>query len=178
MLEKEGSSEDSRDQISRQSERSTPESVWDYPRPPRLEPTRSHLCMIHAGQKIAETHRGLRILETSHPPVYYFPPEDVAMHLLKPSPRQGSFCEFKGIASYWDLIVEGRSRLTGVAWSYASPSKKYASLKDHLAFYASKVDECWVDGEPVVAQPGDFYGGWITSRVKGPFKGAPGTLGW
>jgi uncharacterized protein (DUF427 family) len=120
----------------------------------------------------------MRILETSHPPVYYFPPQDVARHALMPSPRQGSFCEFKGIASYWDLMVEGQHRLQGVAWSYGNPSKQYAALKDHVAFYASRVDECWVDGERVVPQPGDFYGGWITSNVIGPFKGAPGTMGW
>lgn len=165
------------------------ESVWDYPRPPRMEMTARPLRVVHGGVVIAETRRGKRILETSHPPVYYFPPEDVAMGLLRPSARQGSFCEFKGVASYWDLNLAGTQMPDGtelrgvpavpkVAWSYADPSGAFGALKDHLAFYASRVDECWVDGERVVAQPGDFYGGWITSHVKGPFKGAPGTMGW
>lgn len=156
------------------------ESVWDYPRPPRLEPSGRHLRIVHAGHLVAESRRSMRILETSHPPVYYFPPQDVAMHLLHPRLGRSSFCEFKGSASYWDLVLpeSPRDKLSDVAWSYANPSKAYAVLKDHLAFYASRVDECWVDGERVVAQPGDFYGGWITSHVKGPFKGAPGTMGW
>ena len=154
------------------------ESVWDYPRPPLLEPTPRRLRILHAGSIIAETTDALRILETSHPPVYYFPPSDVAMHLLHPSNRGRSFCEFKGLASYWDLVVPQRPVIRNVAWSYPSPSKNYAALKDHLAFYASHVEECWVGGERVIPQPGDFYGGWITSHVKGPFKGPPGTLGW
>ena len=121
----------------------------------------------------------MRILETSHPPVYYIPQEDIAMEYLKPASRRGSFCEFKGAASYWSLVLpDGGGRVEDVAWSYARPSKSYAALKDYLAFYASRVDVCTVDGELVVPQPGDFYGGWITSHVKGPFKGAPGTLGW
>jgi uncharacterized protein (DUF427 family) len=154
------------------------ESVWDYPRPPRLEATVNHLRVVHAGIVVAETRRGMRILETSHPPVYYFPPNDVATKVLRPSARGGSFCEFKGVASYWDLVTEGRPPLPGVAWSYATPSTAYAALRDYFAFYATMVDECWVDEERVLAQPGNFYGGWITSHVKGPFKGAPGTMGW
>lgn len=154
------------------------ESVWDYPRPPRLEATTRRLQVMHGGVVVAETQAGLRILETSHPPVYYFPPQDVAMRLLRPSRRRGSFCEFKGVASYWDLAVEGLPVVAEVAWSYAAPSKPYAALRDFLAFYANRVDECRVDGELVTPQPGDFYGGWITSHVTGPFKGAPGTLGW
>jgi uncharacterized protein (DUF427 family) len=135
--------------------------------------------VVHAGVVIAETRNGLRILETSHPPVYYFPPEDVVMKYLRRSRSRGTFCEYKGVASYWNLMVsEGGALVVDVAWSYATPAKGYERLKDHLAFYANRVDECWVDGERVVAQPGDFYGGWITSHVKGPFKGAPGTLGW
>jgi uncharacterized protein (DUF427 family) len=154
------------------------ESVWDYPRPPRLEATSRLLRVTHAGAVVAETRRGMRILETSHPPVYYFPPGDVAMRLLRPSARRGTFCEFKGVASYWDLLVEGLPPVTQVAWSYSDPSKAYAGLRDFLAFYASRVDACFVDEEQVSPQPGDFYGGWITSHVTGPFKGAPGTLGW
>ena len=153
------------------------ESVWDYPRPPRLEPTPRHLRILHDGIVLADTTRALRILETSHPPVYYIPPADIAMQYLTRSPRRSSFCEFKGHATYWSInIPEAPS--PDAAWSYAHPTASYAALRDHLAFYASLVDECTVDGERVQPQPGDFYGGWITSHVKGPFKGAPGTLGW
>lgn len=156
----------------------TAESVWDYPRPPRLEPSPRRIRIVHAGVVLADTTQSLRILETSHPPVFYIPPQDVAMEHMRASQRRGSFCEFKGIASYWSLCLPGQPVVADVAWSYAQPSASYAALRDHLAFYASRVDECTVDGERVVAQPGDFYGGWITSHVKGPFKGAPGTMGW
>jgi uncharacterized protein (DUF427 family) len=154
------------------------ESVWDYPRPPRLEPSARVLRIVHAGVVLAETARALRILETSHPPVYYLPQADIDMSLMRQSPRRGSFCEFKGVATYWAIEVAGAPRVEDAAWSYASPTKPYAALRNYLAFYASRVDECTVDGERVQAQPGDFYGGWITSDLKGPFKGAPGTLGW
>jgi uncharacterized protein (DUF427 family) len=156
------------------------ESVWDYPRPPRLEAARRTLRIVHGNTVIAETSRALRILETSHPPVYYFPPADVAINLLRPRLGRTSFCEFKGSARYWDLVLndDHRQKISDVAWSYDNPSKPFAALRDHLAFYASRVDECWVDGERVVPQAGDFYGGWITSHVQGPFKGAPGTMGW
>ena len=134
----------------------------------------------HGGRVLAESARTLRILETSHPPVYYIPPADVQMDLLEPSLRGGSFCEFKGMAAYWSLtLTDGPAlRVADVAWSYPHPSPRYAALKDHLAFYASRVDACFVDGERVAPQQGDFYGGWITSHVSGPFKGAKGTLGW
>ena len=155
------------------------ESVWDYPRPPRLEASARRVTIVHTGVSIAESVRTMRILETSHPPVYYIPQADIVMELLRPSARRGSFCEFKGVASYWNLVMPDGKRVEDVAWSYARPSSaSYAALKDYLAFYASKVDACFVDGEQVAPQPGDFYGGWITSHVKGPFKGAPGTLGW
>jgi uncharacterized protein (DUF427 family) len=153
------------------------ESVWDYPRPPKLEPTTRSIKIVHGGVVIAETTRALRILETSHPPVYYIPPADIAMEYLKPSSQRSSFCEFKGFASYWNINVN-ENVSADAAWSYPKPSAKYAALRDCLAFYASRVDECSVDGEIVVPQPGDFYGGWITSHVTGPFKGPPGTLGW
>lgn len=125
----------------------------------------------------------MRILETSHPPVYYIPQADIAMEHLAVSKREASFCEFKGLADYWniEMLREGARlavRVRDAAWSYASPSAGYEDLAGYLAFYASRVDECYVDGERVKAQPGDFYGGWITSHVRGPFKGAPGTLGW
>lgn len=158
------------------------ESVWDYPRPPRLEKSARHLRIVHAGRLIAETTQAWRILETSHPPVYYIPQADLAMQLLVRSPRRSSFCEWKGFAAYWTIdlrsVVPGSAPVADAAWSYPDPNGSFAGLRDHLAFYASRVDECMVDGERVQAQPGDFYGGWITSHVRGPFKGAPGTLGW
>ncbi len=153
------------------------ESVWDYPRPPRLEESRRRIRVVHGGVTIAETTRAMRILETSHPPVYYLPPEDVRKEFVSASRQRGSFCEFKGVASYWDVVV-GDEVSAGAAWSYAKPTGSFAGLKDYLAFYVSRVDECWVDEERVQAQAGDFYGGWITGDVTGPFKGAAGTLGW
>jgi uncharacterized protein (DUF427 family) len=163
------------------------ESVWDYPRPPRLEPVPQRIRILHRGIPIADTTAAIRILETSHPPVYYIPPADIASgniasaH-LRPSSSRQSFCEFKGLASYWNLIVAAQTgagaTVRDAAWSYARPSVPYAQLADHLAFYASKLDECWVGDQRVTPQPGDFYGGWITPNLRGPFKGAPGTLGW
>ncbi|MGI4854575.1 MAG: DUF427 domain-containing protein [Janthinobacterium lividum] len=158
------------------------ESVWDYPRPPRLERSARLLRIVHGGEVIAKTTNAWRILETSHPPVYYIPQADLAMQFLVRSQRRSSFCEWKGYAAYWSLdlrsVAPGSALVTDAAWSYPDPTASYAGLRDHLAFYASRVDECTVDGERVQAQPGDFYGGWITSHVRGPFKGAPGTLGW
>ena len=113
------------------------ESVWDYPRPPRVEPSARHIVIVHAGITIADTSRAMRLLETSHPPTYYIPQADLAMHLLSPAPQRRSFCEFKGIATYWNL-QNGEEQLDDVAWSYASPTPRYAGLKDHLAFYASR----------------------------------------
>jgi len=152
------------------------ESVWDYPRPPRLEPTQRHLLVRFAGCVIAETRRGQRVLETSHPPVFYFPPGDVRGELLAPA-RGATLCEWKGAARYWDVRVENRVAREA-AWSYPAPVGAFASIRDHLAFYAGRVDECFVDGERVTPQPGGFYGGWITQHVVGPFKGGPGSAGW
>lgn len=161
------------------------ESVWDYPRPPRLERTSSRVRIVHGAIVLADSTNALRVLETSHPPVFYVPPADIAMNLLQRSSSRDSFCEFKGLASYWNINLKPREDgqtatffLRDAAWSYSKPSPAYRELQDHLAFYASRVEECTVDGERVLAQPGDFYGGWITSRIKGPFKGAAGTLGW
>ena len=153
------------------------ESVWDYPRPPRLERAGRRVRIVHQGIVLAESTESLRVLETSHPPVYYIPPSEIAMEYMQRSTRRGSFCEFKGSASYWSVNVAGKIS-ADAAWSYAQPTTAFAGLRDHLAFYASRVDECYVDDERVSAQPGDFYGGWITSWLKGPFKGAPGTMGW
>ncbi len=153
------------------------ESVWQYPRPPRLESTGRRLRIEHRGTLLADTVHGMRVLETSHPPVYYLPQQDLQMQYLVPSPHPSSTCEWKGQATYWTLVMPG-VHLPDVAWSYARPTSSFAGLKDHLAFYAGRVDRCTVDGEVAVAQPGDFYGGWITSGIRGPFKGTPGTLGW
>ena len=152
------------------------ESVWDYPRPPRLEATPRRVRVMFAGVTVADSTRCLRILETSHPPTYYIPPEDVRTDLLEPAGRR-TFCEFKGPARHWSLRV-GERVSDGCAWSYPAPTSAYEALRDHLAFFASRVDECWVDDEQVEPQAGGFYGGWITSDLDGPFKGAPGTQGW
>ena len=152
------------------------ESVWDYPRPPRLEPCDALLKVMFADRIIAETRRGWLVLETSHPPVYYMPPTDIDQSLLVVAPG-ASFCEFKGAATYWSIRVGDRIA-EHAGWSYRTPTAQFAKLEDYVAFYASKVDACWVGDEQVVAQEGDFYGGWITSRVVGPFKGAPGTRLW
>jgi uncharacterized protein (DUF427 family) len=152
------------------------ESVWDYPRPPRLEKVNARLRVIFHGQTIADTVRGFRVLETSHPPVYYVPPGDIAQQYILAAPG-GSWCEFKGDAKYWSLDVDG-TRAENAAWSYPTPSPAFADIAGCLAFYASRVDACWVDLERVQPQQGDFYGGWITSRIVGPFKGAAGTRGW
>lgn len=161
------------------------ESVWDYPRPPRLEPTPQRIRILGAGQTIADTTSAYRILETSHPPVYYIPPAQVNMCLFHRSAAHSTYCEFKGSAIYWTLAVcEAERVLTipDVAWSYEVPSPRYAAIAGHMAFYASKLGEqgieCWVDDELVIPQSGDFYGGWITSNLRGPFKGAPGTRHW
>ncbi len=152
------------------------ESVWDYPRPPRLEPVVARLRVIFAGETIADSDGGYRLLETSHPPVYYIAPEDVRRDLLCPA-SGSSYCEFKGHARYWDLVV-GERRSERVAWSYPTPVDRFSQIKDYLAFYAQRVDECWVGKERVRPQAGSFYGGWITSNIVGPFKGEPGTGGW
>ncbi|SEN73915.1 DUF427 domain-containing protein [Actinacidiphila rubida] len=151
------------------------ESVWDYPRPPVALACHDRVVVEHSGDVVADTTRAVRVLETSHPPVFYVPRQDIHVELT-PS-RHTSWCEWKGRATYWHVHGAGWW-LEDAAWSYADPSPGFETLTDHVAFYPSKVDRCTVDGELVVPQPGDFYGGWITSRVTGPFKGAPGTAGW
>ncbi|MHA2314478.1 MAG: DUF427 domain-containing protein [Candidatus Hermodarchaeia archaeon] len=152
------------------------ESVWDYPRPPRVEPSSRHIRVVFNNTAIAETSKALRVLETSHPPVYYIPPRDVQQQFLSHEKHQ-SYCEFKGLATYYTLKV-GEKVSTNAAWSYHNPSSGYESIKDYIAFYPGRVDACYLDGERVQAQEGDFYGGWITSDIEGPFKGGPGTAGW
>ena len=152
------------------------ESVWDYPRPPELQDSSKHIQVVFNGVTIADTRRAKRVLETSHPPVYYIPREDVRAEFLKPAPHS-SFCEFKGRAGYVTLVV-GDKRAENVGWFYAEPTREFAGIENYIAFYPSKMDACLVDDERVTPQAGDFYGGWITSDIVGPFKGEPGTRGW
>jgi len=153
------------------------ERVWDYPRPPAVTPCAHRVRLELAGQVLADSTRALRVLETSHPPTIYLPPEDVRSDLLAPSDGRRTWCEFKGAADYFDAVVGGR-RVRAVAWTFPDPSPGYAALRDHLAFYPGRVDGAWMGDERVQAQEGDFYGGWITADLVGPFKGPRGTLGW
>lgn len=152
------------------------ESVWDYPRPAIAQPSPSRIVIEHQGQTIADTSKSIRTLETSHPPSYYIPPEDVAPGLLRRA-EGSSFCEWKGAAAYWDVVI-GDTLLPRVGWSYPTPSETFSMLRDHVAFYAAPFDRCSVDGEKVIPQSGIFYGGWITSKLAGPFKGIAGSRGW
>jgi uncharacterized protein (DUF427 family) len=152
------------------------ESVWDYPRPAVAEPTPWRLQVIHRGTVVADTVQGVRTLETSHPPTYYFPPDDVTTELLRPA-RGRSLCEWKGAAAYFDVVV-GDEILPQAAWRYPSPSPSFARLAGFFAFYPGAFESCLVDGETVTPQAGGFYGGWITSHVAGPFKGGPGSRFW
>lgn len=152
------------------------ESVWDYPRPPAIKLFKGSVEVIHSGETIVRTTRAIRILETSHPPVFYLPLIDVNSEFLKDS-EQRSFCEWKGMAHYFHFVVKGEL-IQNAAWYYPEPNERYAALKNHIAIYPSKVDECFVNGEKVQAQEGDFYGGWITNDIVGPFKGSPGSFGW
>ena len=152
------------------------ESVWDYPRPPRVEPLDARVTIEFGGHVIAHSTSALRVLETSHPPAIYLPPDafvDGALH-----PCEGSsFCEFKGRARYFD-VVSGGSRAARAAWSYPSPSPGFESITGFVSVYPGRMEHCTIDGETVTPQEGDFYGGWITSNIVGPFKGAAGTWGW
>jgi uncharacterized protein (DUF427 family) len=152
------------------------ESVWDYPRPPRIEDTSRRIRVIFGDQVIADTHKAKRVLETSHPPVYYIPPQDIKMEYLDRT-EHSSWCEWKGRARYY-TVTTGDSQATNAAWSYPQPEPAYTDIQDHVAFYPHKMDACFVDGEEVRPQPGGFYGGWITDDIVGPFKGGPGTAGW
>ena len=152
------------------------ESVWDYPRPPALDEEDRRIRVIFNDTTIADTSGAIRVLETSHPPTYYLPPQDVAMESLRETDRT-TMCEFKGRAVYFTVSV-GTRRATTAAWSYPDPTPRYSRLTDYVAFYPSKMDRCLVGEEVARAQEGDFYGGWITDDIVGPFKGAPGTGGW
>jgi uncharacterized protein (DUF427 family) len=158
------------------------ESVWDYPRPPALEPTSKHVRIEVGGQILADTNRALRLLETSHPPTYYLPPEAVDQSLLRAN-RATSFCEWKGRARYVDVVVPATGErdavvLPKVGWYYDDPVEQYAALKDHFAFYCAPMDACYVGDVRAEPQPGGFYGGWVTPDLAGPFKGIPGSWGW
>jgi uncharacterized protein (DUF427 family) len=152
------------------------ESVWDYPRPPRVEPSDRRVRILFNGRVVVDSTRALRVLETSGPPVYYVPPEDVAMRYLERSGHR-TFCEWKGVAEHFTLRVDERES-RDAAWSYPVPTPSYERIAGYLAFYPGRVDECTLDGESVLPQPGSYYGGWITSDIVGPFKGEPGSEAW
>lgn len=154
----------------------TTESVWDYPRPPRLERTSALLEVELGGVVVASTTEGWRVLETSHPPTYYLPAGAFADGVLRPC-AGSSVCEWKGAASYFDVVTPARTA-SRAAWTYPSPTADFGPIAGHVAVMAGLVDECRVDGEVVTPQPGGFYGGWITGNLTGPFKGVPGSMGW
>jgi uncharacterized protein (DUF427 family) len=153
------------------------ESVWDYPRPPRVEATKQRIMIELGGETIMDTTDAVRVLETSHPPVYYVPRAAFRTGSLEPASGT-SFCEFKGAARYLAVVAPSGVRVDRAAWYYPDPAAAYRQLRGRVAVYPSCMDRCLVDGEVVQAQEGDFYGGWITSNLVGPFKGAPGTRGW
>ena len=152
------------------------ESVWDYPRPPRLEPSSRLVVVVLGGVEVCRTTRAVRVLETSHPPGWYLPREDWLPGSLQPA-GGSSYCEWKGVASYLD-VVAGDVRAPRAAWTYLDPVPAYAALAGAVAVYPAAMDACTVDGERVRPQEGGFYGGWVTDDVVGPFKGGPGTQGW
>jgi uncharacterized protein (DUF427 family) len=154
------------------------ESVWDYPRPPRVEATEKLIVIAFGGQTIVKTSSAHRVLETSHPPVYYIPREEIAAGALVPAGGRTSFCEWKGSASYFDVVGRDGRRADRAAWTYPNPSPGFEAIRESVAFYPAAMDECTVDGVRVTPQPGGFYGGWITPELVGPFKGEPGSAGW
>jgi uncharacterized protein (DUF427 family) len=152
------------------------ESVWDYPRPPAVEDVPQRIKIVFNGQIIVDSQNAKRVLETSHPPTYYIPLEDIKPEALQPAPGK-TWCEWKGEARYYDVLI-GDLIAESAAWYYPNPVPDYAEIKDHVAFYASKMEACFVGDERVKPQPGAFYGGWITANIDGPCKGGPGTSGW
>lgn len=153
------------------------ESVWDYPRPPRVEPVPERIVVELGGQRIVETTRAYRVLETAGPPVYYVPPGDILPGAVERSREHGSWCEWKGSATYWTVRAGGREEVDA-AWSYDDPAAGFEVIAGHLAFYCGRMDRCLVGDDVATPQPGRFYGGWVTPRIVGPFKGEPGTSGW
>jgi len=152
------------------------ESVWDYPRPAVWDDTSKPIKVVFNNVVLAETRRAKRVLETSHPPSYYIPPEDIQFEYLTQTPRQ-TFCEWKGRASYYTITV-GEKSVNNAVWSFLEPTSNFVAIRGYCCFYARLMDACYVDDELVTPQPGLFYGGWITKDVVGPFKGEPGTMGW
>ena len=150
--------------------------MWDYPRPPRVEASPETVEITLGGEVIARSTRTLRVLETSHPPTYYLPVADFAPGVLRPV-TGSTYCEWKGHAAYVDLVTERRTA-PRAGWTYPTPTAGFEVLTDHVALMPGLVDGCTVDGEQVRPQSGGFYGGWITDRVVGPFKGEPGSHGW
>ncbi len=151
------------------------ESVWDYPRPPRIERDRRCLRVELAGVLVAESTRSLRVLETASPPTFYLPPDDVRLELLVAG-HGTSLCEWKGVAEYWSLRVEAQL-IENAAWCYREPYLGFEPIRDHIAFYPARV-ECRLNDERVRPQPGAFYAGWVTRELSGPFKGEPGSEDW
>ena len=156
------------------------DSVWDYPRPPRLEDATRRVRVVFNGVVIADSRQAKRVLETSHPPTYYLPPEDVQMQYFQPVPRT-TLCEWKGAATYFSIVVgdgPNQRRADQAAWAYPQPTEAFQGIAHYIAVYPSRMEACYLDNELVQSQPGDFYGGWVTSDIVGPFKGDPGTWGW
>lgn len=152
------------------------ESVWDYPRPPRVELSEQHIQVEFGGVLIADSRRSKRVLETAGPPVYYIPQDDIRMDYLEQA-RNTTLCEWKGFSQYWTVRVDQVVALNA-AWSYPNPWEGYEAIQNHIAFNAAKMNACYVDGVEVVPQPGEYYGGWITPDIVGPFKGVPGSERW
>jgi uncharacterized protein (DUF427 family) len=152
------------------------ESVWDYPRPPRTEPTSSHVVVMFGGVAIADTRDSMRLLETANPPVYYLSPLYIRLELMTLNAHH-THNEVLGVASYYDLTLDGQT-VRNAAWVYTDPNPGYEAIRGRIAFYAGKIEEAFVDGERVTPQAGSFGGGWITSDVVGPFKGEPGSWSW
>ncbi len=153
-----------------------PENVQAYPRPPALEPVPQRLRVLLSGTVVADTVRGLRVLETHHAPTYYFPPEDVLPGVLVPASGR-SFCEWKGAATYFDLVAKGVTSHRA-AWAYPTPDARYGALKDHVAFYPERVELALVGDVAAIPQPGSFYGGWVTPNLQGTIKGCAATRHW
>lgn len=154
------------------------ESVWDYPRPPRIEADDRRIRIVCGGRTIIDTTAAVRVLETSHPPCWYMPIAELRDAALAPTGR-ASWCEYKGQAAYHDIVDhDGRVLAADAAWTYPQPSDGYVALADHFSVYPARVDRCLVDDQHVRSQAGGFYGGWITDDVVGPFKGEYGTVGW
>jgi uncharacterized protein (DUF427 family) len=150
------------------------ESVWNYPRPPRLVPDYRLIEIFSGDEKLARSNNTYRVLETASPPSFYSPPADVRWEQLQVAPGR-SVCEWKGVATYWTLSAD--PDIGPIGWSYSDPLPPFLPIRNYIAFYPAAV-ACFTDGERVRPQPGKFYGGWVTSEIAGPFKGEPGSASW